>query len=60
MVGIVLLFHMKESSAICQLPLSKEVPFLVFSQKCSKQEVRDVCGEGEAPLGCWVGRADLS
>ena len=34
--------------------------FSSFSRKCGKQEVRGVCGEGEAPLGCWVGRADLS
>ena len=39
---------------------SERSSFSSFSRKCGKQEVRDVCGEGEALLGCWVGRADYS
>ena len=39
---------------------SERSSFSGFSRKCGRQQVRDVCEEGEALPGCWVGRADLS
>ena len=41
------------------IAFSERSSFSSFSRKCGKQEVRDVCGEGEALQGCWIGRVDL-